>query len=39
MEDVRIAQKWDISLLSDAHGYVNIQALAETLNREYPVED
>lgn len=39
LEDVRIAQKGDISSLSGVPGYANIQALAETLKREYPVEE
>jgi hypothetical protein len=39
LEDVRIAQKWDIAILANEQGYANIQALAETLNNVYPVED
>ncbi len=38
LEDVRIAQKWDISLLSGEPGYANMKTLAETIKREYPIE-
>lgn len=39
LEDVRIAQKWDVSSLSTEPGHANMQALTETLNCIYPVED
>ncbi len=39
LEDVRIAQRFDISPLSKESGYTNIQSLAETLDKIYPIED
>lgn len=35
LEDIRIAQKWEISGLSENPGFANIQSLSETLKRQY----
>jgi len=38
-EDIKIAQKYDISVLMGEAGFVNIQSLAQTLNELYKEEE
>jgi len=39
LEDIKIAQKYDISILSGEVGFVNIQSIVQTLNELYPEEE
>lgn len=39
LEDIKIAQKYDISVLSGEVGFVNIQSLVQTLNELHPEEE
>ena len=39
LEDIKIAQKYDIAILSGETGFVNIQSLVQTLNDLYKEEE
>ena len=39
LEDIKIAQKYDISVLSGEAGFANVQSLAQTLNDFYKEEE